>query len=328
MSVTIKDIANMAGVSYSTVSKALNDSPLVKESTKRKIVRIAEEMGYTPNYAAQKLVSKKTQVIGLIWPTIERVVLSTLVTEISNVIRQTPYSMILSVDPVSTSLKTFERFQVDGIILFEEKNDHTKFKTDIPLLSYGVGGQMEVNHPVIDPNHEQAMYKAVEYLAGLGHTFIVYIGDVSDSDFLQMEKYRGFKKAMREFRLPVDENNFIDSNGLGWYDGYRAVNQLLEREIQPTAIIGASYEISSGIIRGIKENKLDIPHDISVISLDNVPQMANLEVPLTCIGVPIDELAGEIAHSVINFIESEEQEPFVKKMTPKLTKRNSCVVRK
>src|SRR5690606_20639509 len=108
MSVTIKDIAKITGVSYSTVSKALNDSPLVKPSTKNRIHKVAREMGYEPNFAAQRLVSKQTKIIGLIWPTIERVVLSTLVMNISNEIRKTPYSMILSVEPIPASLDTFK----------------------------------------------------------------------------------------------------------------------------------------------------------------------------------------------------------------------------
>src|SRR5690625_1979221 len=150
MSVTIKDIANIAGVSYSTVSKALNDSPLVKHETKKKIVRIAKEMGYTPNYAAQKLVLKQSKVIDLIWPTVERVVLSTLVTKISQEIHKTPYSMILSVDPVQQSIETFRRFQVDGMIIFEENIDETIDNLRIPILSYGVAKDRILHYPVID----------------------------------------------------------------------------------------------------------------------------------------------------------------------------------
>jgi len=120
LSVTIKNIAQIANVSYSTVSKALNNSPLVKNSTKERIISIANELGYQPNSAAQKLVSNKTFIIGLIWPTIERIALSTLVSEISNQINKTSNSIVLSVEPIQKSLRTFERFQVDGIIYFDE----------------------------------------------------------------------------------------------------------------------------------------------------------------------------------------------------------------
>lgn len=324
MSVTIKDIANVAGVSYSTVSKALNDSPLVKENTKRRIVKISKEMGYKPNFAAQSLVSNKTKVIGLIWPTIERVVLSTLVTNISNEINQTPYSMILSVDPIHTAFETFRRFQVDGVILFEENVDQTIEPESTSFLAYGVTKEGNPKYPIIDPNHEHAMYMAVEYLSTLGHTRIAYIGDLSSDDPMQIEKYKGIKKAIEKYNLPCEEEYFIDTKGLDWYDGYTAVNKLLDLPNRPTAIVGGSYDISGGITRGILERKLLIPSDISVISYDNIPQMANMEVPMTSIGVPVDQLATEIVQSIIELVKTDNFSPYSNKMKPVLEKRHSC----
>ncbi|MCR2823171.1 LacI family DNA-binding transcriptional regulator [Lederbergia panacisoli] len=325
MSVTIKDIAKIAGVSYSTVSKALNDSPLVKPTTKSRILKVAKEMGYEPNYAAQRLVSKQTKIIGLIWPTIERVVLSTLVTNISNEIRKTPYSMILSVEPFEASLDTFKRFQVDGIIFFDEHIDISIESNHIPLLTYGVA-EKKVNHyPIIDANHEQAMFEAIKYLhSNLGHKKIAYIGDFSKTDRMQMEKLNGFKKAMKHFGLTINHHFLVDTKGLDWYDGYYAVSKLLESTERPTAIVGGSYDISGGIIRGIKEKQLQIPNDISIISYDNIPQMANMEIPLTSIGVPIEQLATEIVHSIIELIENKNLHPNIRKMKPELNIRKSC----
>ncbi|MBS4195137.1 LacI family DNA-binding transcriptional regulator [Lederbergia citri] len=325
MSVTIKDIAKIAGVSYSTVSKALNDSPLVKPTTKNRILKVAKEMGYEPNFAAQRLVSKQTKIIGLIWPTIERVVLSTLVTNISNEIRKTPYSMILSVEPIPASLEAFKRFQVDGVILFDENIDILIEPTTRPLLVYGVADKVNKYFPIVDPNHEQAMLEAVNYLySDLGHTKIAYIGDFSNSDRMQMEKLKGFKKAMKHFGLSIAPHFLIDTKGLDWYDGYNAVSKLLENSNHPTAIVGGSYDISGGIIRGIKEKKLQIPNDISIISYDNIPQMANMEIPLTSIGVPVDKLAAEIVRSIIELIENKNLHPSIRKMTPELNIRKSC----
>ncbi|MBP2075827.1 LacI family DNA-binding transcriptional regulator [Oceanobacillus polygoni] len=327
MNVTIKDIANVAGVSYSTVSKALNNSPLVKENTKRKIIKISQEMGYKPNFAARSLVSNQTKIIGLIWPTIERIVLSTLVTEISNQINKTSYSMILSVDPVQTSLETFRRFQVDGIILFEENNDEFDASQSSALLSYGVTRKDDRNYPKIDPNHEQAMHMAVEYLAMLGHTQIAYIGDLSSIDPMQIQKYKGFKKAIKQHGLFLNEDYLIDTEGLDWYNGYTATGKLFKMTNRPTAIVGGSYDISGGIIRAMKERKLHIPNDFSIISYDNVPQMANMEFPLTSIGVPVGELAAEIVKSIIKLVESEEMnsiDVYSNKMMPKLNLRSSC----
>ncbi|WP_342504805.1 LacI family DNA-binding transcriptional regulator [Sporosarcina sp. FSL K6-2383] len=328
MNVTIKDIAKVAKVSYSTVSKALNNSPLVREDTKRRIVEIAKELGYEPNFAAQRLASKQTRIIGLIWPTIERVVLSTLVTKISDKINATPYSMILSVDPVQIALDTFKRFQTDGIILFEENTDISIDTSSIPLLSYGVAGKENSPYPIIDANHEQAMYEAVHYLTQLGHTNIVYIGDLSSTDPMQIEKYNGFKKAMTLFGLPGDNDQLIDTAGLNAYDGYLATLKTLANSTHPTAIVGGSFDISGGIIRGIKERNLKIPEDISIISYDNIPQMADIEIPLTCIGVPVDTLATEIVTTIIKFIEEKDVHPLVKKLTPILNERASCAAKK
>lgn len=325
MSVTIKDIANVAGVSYSTVSKALNNSPLVKDETKEKILRIAEEMGYEPNYAAQRLVRKQTKVIGLIWPTIERVVLSTLVSEIGKQINETPYSMILSIDPVQQAVDTFRRYQVDGIILFEDTLEET-FRINrgsIPILSYGAMIKKKTTYPLIDANHVEAMHLAIQHLFELGHRKIAYIGHLSSKDSMQKAKFTGYKRALSKYGLVLQDKFVIDTEGLDWYDGYLATNKLLASDNYPTAIVGGSYDISGGIIRAAKEKNLDIPKDISIISYDNIPQMANIEVPLTCVGAPVEELAEVIVQSMIHLIQDKTQEIFVKKMTPKLIRRLS-----
>lgn len=328
MGITIKDIAKIAGVSYSTVSKALNDSPLVKDDTKKKIVTIANELGYEPNFAAQRLVSKQTKIIGLIWPTIEREVLSTLVTKINNEINKTPYSMILSVEPTANALDTFKKFQVDGIILFEENSEPSTNPTTIPLISYGVAKNRNVAYPIIDANHEQAMYKAVKHLYDLGHRDVAFIGDLSSADPMQAEKYNGFIKAMEKHGLPINEMNIINTNGLDWYNGYAATKERFKDSTFPTAIVGGSYDISSGIIRGIKETGLHIPSDVSIVSYDNIPQMANTEIPLTCIGVPVEKLAEEIVQSIIQCIEDKNGDSNAKKMSPVLVERASCAERK
>lgn len=321
MSVTIKDIAVVAGVSYSTVSKALNDSPLVKPDTKQKIIEIAKKMGYKPNFAAQRLVSKNTKVIGLIWPTIDRVVLATLVTRISHEMRKTPYSMILSIDPVEESIETFKRFQVDGIILFEEEFNQNISKYSIPILSYGVADYENKSQPIIDPSHEQAIFEAVKHLYKLGHKKICYIGDLSPKDPRQMKKYKGFLRGMEYYNLTVHKESIINTNGLNWYDGFTAVKKLQVTD-HPTAIIGGSYDISSGIIQGLKESGLGIPEEISIISYDNIPQMATIDPPLTSIGVPIDKLAAEIVQSAISLVEGGSIK--VKKLVPELTVYDSC----
>lgn len=329
MSVTIKDIAKASGVSYSTVSKALNNSPLVKTETKNKILKIAKELGYQPNFSARNLVSKKSNVIGVVWPTIERIALSALITEINDTIERNKYSMILSISKINSSVEMFRRFQVDGIIIFEEEEDpfiEPGILQAVPVLSHGVPRGNP--YPVVDVNHKKAISKAVKYLYELNHTDISFIGALTTYDPRQKEKANGYQQMMKQLKLPINKNWLVDTKGLGWYDGYFATKSLLEKGQLPTAIIGGSYDISVGILRAIKEAGLEIPRDISIIGYDNIPQMASLETPLTSIGVPIDKLAHEIVHSLLQLIEQPDEEiPLVQALTPELNDRGSCCPR-
>jgi LacI family transcriptional regulator len=323
MTITIKDISQVAGVSYSTVSKALNDSPLVKPETKAKIMKIAKDMGYQPNLAAKQLVSKQSKVIGVIWPTLERVVPSVLVTKLNEELSRHSYSMILSISPVNTSMDLFKRFQVDGVIAFDEQGHEILEATPLPIITFGVGKNK--GFPVIDVNYQEAMQTAVAYLHHLGHRKITYIGDFSPIDDRQKEKYYGFQHAMQQLGLPLNSSNLINTAGLDWYDGFMATKRLLQSTTDiPTAIIGSSYDISAGIIRALREANKIIPNDISVISYDNISQMTNMEIPITCVGVPIEEIAHQIVVTLLQMIKDRNSVPQVKTLTPTITERTSC----
>ncbi|WFA07212.1 LacI family DNA-binding transcriptional regulator [Bacillus sp. HSf4] len=325
MNVTIKDIARASGVSYSTVSKALRDSPLVKPETKKRVLQFAEQLGYTPNFAARSLASKKSQTIGLVWPTIERIALSALVTKINEVVEKNNYSMILSVNNAKEAVELFKSFRVDGIMIFEEGGE-TQLGTDatvtIPILSYGVSGGN--THPIVDVNHKKAIFKAVTHLYQLGHKNISYVGDLSPDDKRQSEKYKGFEEVILATGLKLNQNSMANTNGLSWYDGYSAAKKLLQQSQKPTAIISGSYDISVGVLRAVKEQRLNIPKDLSLISYDNIPQMASLETPLTSVGVPIDQLAHKMVDSLLSLIREPNSIPLTQKMDPEINIRMSC----
>ena len=309
-----------------TVSKALNNSPLVKPDTKSKIIRAAREMGYEPNFAAQRLVKKESKVIGLAWPTIERITHSALASKINSEITKNAYSMILSIDPIQTSLEIFKRYQVDGVIVFDEESLESiaSYSPSLPIVSYGVANSRNI--PVIDVNYQKAMYTAVHYLYEYGHENIAFIGDFSHADDRQKEKYIGFQKALHHFGLTSNSQNLINTSGLSWYDGYVATKYLMNSSCIPSAIIGSSYDISAGIVRAVREANYDIPKDISIISYDNIPQMDNIEIPLTSVGVPIDVLAKQIVQTLFKYIQDKNAVPFVQTLTPILTERSSCGV--
>jgi LacI family transcriptional regulator len=306
MSVTIKDIASLAGVSYSTVSKALNDSPLVKEKTKKKIFRIADQLGYVPNFAAKSLVSKKSNTIGLLWPTVERTAVSTLATHINNELEKYSYSMILSINEMESAIQLFTRLKVDGILVFEE--NHTKstiiHPSGIPIVCYGESGNNNIPH--IDVDRKNAIFKAVEYLFTLGHRRIAFTGD-SDQR-IQKEKYIGFTEGVMKHGLQSHPDMVMNTHGLGWQNGYDATKKLLKSSFRPTAIVSASYELTLGALRAIKDAQLRVPEDISIISYDNIPQMAELEVAMTAVGAPVEVIARKIVLYLLEQIDQNQDE--------------------
>ncbi|UFT98749.1 LacI family transcriptional regulator [Radiobacillus kanasensis] len=307
MSVTIKDIAKSAGVSYSTVSKALRDSPLVKEPTKKRIIQIAEELGYQPNAFARSLVSKKSNTIGVVWPTIQRVAHSALVTSLNQSFEKHSYTTLISINDTESAIKTFNRFQVDAILVFDDSSTKKAYSSTVPILKYGVS-HGEQHYHTVDVNRSKAIETAVHYLYQNGHKRICYLGDIGVGDYLQEEKVKGFIQAAQELKLPYSSEHIIPVSGLEQYDGYIAMRSLLQRQDLPTAIISGSHDLTKGIFRAVQEKNLSIPEDISIIGYDNIPDTQHLEVPLTTVGVPLDKVTEKLTETLLGIVEGEQVE--------------------
>ncbi|SFJ49961.1 LacI family transcriptional regulator [Halobacillus dabanensis] len=322
MGVTIKDIAKAAEVSYSTVSKALRDSPLVKEPTKQKIIKIAHQLGYQPNVAARSLVSKKSQTIGVVWPTIERVTHSALVTGLNKQLEELSYTTLISINEMEDAINTFNRYQVDAIVAFNEKNSREPAKSTVPIVTYGIAHE-DSPFPTVDVNRKQAIQTAVDHLARTGHRSISYIGDMVQEDHLQEEKVEGFRQAIKDYDLELNSTSIIKVNDLASYDGYEAMKELLKKTDHPSAVISGSHDLSKGILRAIQEAGRSIPEDISIISYDNIPATEDLELPLSTVGVPLSTITEKLSEILIALINEEtvEQSIYLK---PELNITQSC----
>lgn len=321
MSVTIKDIAERAGVSFSTVSKALRNSPLVQEKTKQKVLRIAEEMGYQPNIAARRLVSKKSQAIGVVWPSVERATTGALITLINEELEQRSYTTLLSINRIESAIAAFHRFQVDAIFIFYNHEEQVppdfRYQTNIPILIYGVAGC--VPYPTIDVRRDRATMLAVRHLHELGHREIAYIGEPSRFDLLQVEKIRMFREESE--RLGI-RHSVVPIDNMETHSGYLAAKRILQQKQRPTAIISGSYDLTRGIMQAAQELKLSIPEQLSIVSYDNIPQSVTLEVPLTTVGVDIAKIADKVTETLLHLM-NEESVPLSIFMEPELVVRSS-----
>lgn len=295
--VTIKDIAKRAGVSFSTVSKALLDNPNIKAATKERIWEIAREMGYQPNIAARSLVSKRSGAIGMIWPTVERSALSALMTMLNDELEQRGYTTLLSVSRTEAALETFNRFRMDAVLLFGDRiasSAAPSFQT--PLLVYGPAG----THPfsTVDVNRGQAIRLAIRHLAELGHRRIAYVGQPHGDDPMQTAKIEAFFDEARLLGLEVSAESVLWMEGLETHDGYIAASNMFNWETPPTAVISGGVDLTRGIYRAARERGLRVPEDLSVVSYDNLPGMEELDVPTTAVGVSVGVIASAIAEAL------------------------------
>lgn len=289
MSVSIKDIAKAAGVSHSTVSRALSNSPLVNPETAERIRRIAQEMGYFPSAIARGLVTKRTHTIGLVVTSIADPFIAEIVRGIEEVALDNGYNVFLSnsnADPDRevAVVKALRERRVDGIIVTASRVGDLylslleEFQVPIVLINNQRDGRY-VYSVATDNVHGGQL--ATNYLIELGHRRIGYItgpGRASSS----FDRLEGYKRALRQHNLPFDPT--LISQGNGRMDGgERAMNQLLSLSSPPTAVFCYNDMTAIGALKAIKSQGLRVPQDISLVGFDDIAFAAYADPPLTTV---------------------------------------------
>ncbi|MFS0722975.1 LacI family DNA-binding transcriptional regulator [Paenibacillus sp. 1P07SE] len=298
--ITIKEIAKLAGCSFSTVSKALNDSPLVKEETKRKVLQIAEQYGYRRNLLARQLVSGKSQMIGLIWQDVNNPLYAQLAMRLFQMFQVHGYEIVMMMSPPEQASDWFRQMRVDGLIFWGDVEERAlklskRLATlDTPLLV--VGSNLHLPVHVLQIDRKAGIYAAVEHLYGLGHRRIGFIGDT------QEVKLRGYKEALLDVGLPLTPG-YVLPGGLSWEDGYEAIMRLPDGEGSPTAFIGSNNLVARGALRAFTERGIAVPSEMSLIGYDELPEMAYAEVPLTSVGPPLEEVAEQTVEMMMQILQ-------------------------
>ena len=298
MAVTLKDVAEACGVSYSTVSKALKNSQLVKPKTKQMIQQKALEMNYIPNHSARALVSKRSGTIGLIWPSVDRVAVTHLISEINRAIKSLGYVMFVSIDDVAAASKKFVEFGCDGIVIFDEGDNSNlppEIYNNVPVVAYGV--DRDIPYPIINVNHAEAMIMAINALLEQGIQTIDYIGDINTNDARQIAKKDAITNYCNAQNITY---RIIDSNGLNAIEAEASVKQHLKTDTLSPGVICGSYDITVGTINAIGPENQPM-----IYSYDNIPQIRKLDYPVNAIGVPTSEIAQQIVTTLDKVIKNE-----------------------
>lgn len=311
---TIKDIAEMAKVSRSTVSRALNNSGYVGEDARKRIDKVIEETGYVPSEHAKSLRTKKTKVIGVILPTIQTETSSKIVTGLGNELSRHGYQILL----VNTNLdkeKEIEYLdllkvrQVDGIILIATNTAPALLaKINGLQMPFAMIGQEAAGITHVTYADYQASSALTSLLIRKGHQRIGFIG-VSESDkavgFLRKQ---GYLDTMASNNLSL-EDAWVQQGVFDIESGVEAMKRMIRDATEkPTAVFAVTDRLAIGALKYVKANGFDLPKDMAIVSIGASELSEHVVPALTTIDFQY-ELAGEAsAKQIIALIRGEKVE--------------------
>ena len=309
--VSIADIARAAGVSHTTVSRALRGSSLISVETRERIQQLADEMGYMPNAIAQSLQTQRTSTIGLVITSIADPFLSDVVKGVEEVARAAGFSVILSAthnDPEQEMaiIETFHRRRVDGVLVassritdeYKERLDHIRVPT--VLINSQAEAHDKILHWVTVDDRAGAQ-RAVAYLLQLGHRSIGYLG-VSSRPRSSRQRLLGYQDALNAANIPGRDEWIIMTSAqeaLPEEDvaaGQSSLSRLLDAGV--TAVFCINDMIAIGVLNACQKQGIAVPQRLNVVGFDDITMASYVSPALTTVCQPKAEL-GRLATQVL-----------------------------
>lgn len=331
MSVTIYDLAKKAGVSISTVSKALNDSYSISDETKERIKELADEIGYRPNVRAKSFATQKNGIV-LFAADLSRGVgfenphLFEIVTGIERYLDEKGYSLILKhVEKKESDVKIRELMlaeQADGVILhvsiLSHKLSSILVKESLPHL---VIGKPDFGSRAcwIDISHEAAGQLAADYLLDKGYGKILFMMGDRNLDGISQRRLKGLLGPIEEEQLPIE---IIDN--ITTIDKARAaMTKMFERKELPEVVLSTNNYLALGCMQCLREKNLEIPKDIAIMTFDNYPFSMILEPTLTAVEVDMYEMGNQAGRFILQKIKNPNLQTQSFCTTPLIIERES-----
>jgi LacI family transcriptional regulator len=331
---TIEEIAQLAGVSKTTVSRVLNNKPDVNKVTREAILKIIADYDFQPNAFAKAVSLQKSHSIGLIIPYEADYIFSNpfyieVLRGVSTEVNHRGYYLSICYPKDHNYVDMYKQKRVDGYILMSPGSYH----------SHIIESLKEVKAPFIStaqiPDYKDMIsvdvdnYKGgrmlTEYLVGLGHKEIAYIGKLSVTS--STDRLHGYQDILKENGIHLNDNMVKISKAGTSHSGYDIMKELLNENQAITAVFAASDVMTGGVIKAIKEAGLRVPEDISVVGFDDIPNSEYADPPLTTIKQPAFEKGVEATRMLIDLI-AEGIQPESKILDLELIVRKSTAIAK
>jgi len=320
--VTIKDIAKIAGVSHTCVSRALLDKEDIGKETKNIIRKLAEEMNYQPDDIARNLVSRSTRTIGVFINSFRNPRDGETIQALSEEIERRGYSLVIYTrekTPTDRAINLMLRKKVEGIVFFTMA--FWDYKGNVPAVFCGNDAYDKVPD-FVTIDRAKGVFCAVEYLMRLGHKDFAFLCHPNTRQSINRNtKFKGFRDALVKNGLPLRDEWIID--GVGFVeDGYDKTKKLLKNKM-PTAIFYNGDSAAIGGMAALAEEGVKIPDDVSVVGFDNIA-MSRYTIPsLTTIERPVSHMIAEAVKILFERMENPDSSMKHKILIPRLIIRNS-----
>jgi DNA-binding LacI/PurR family transcriptional regulator len=311
MSVTVKDIAKKAGVSHSTVSRALHSNPLISEETKQRIQQIAVDLGYLPSAAARTLKTNRSQVLGVVLSSIDDPFFSEILQGIEEIIQSSGYSLFIAAahrDPAREReiVQTMVEHRTDGVIIcstsFSEERSRQFLRYGVPIVVVNNQAVEDFRYSIYHDDVDGSR-QVTRHLIELGHTRIAYIGN-SASGRTTLDRLTGFRQEMESAGLAVPAEYLHEASGGGTDDGLSVAEHFLSLPERPTALVCYNDMVAIGVMKGLQQAGICVPEDISITGFDNIVFSAYTNPPLTTLDQPKRFIGEEAARLLLELLDT------------------------
>lgn len=298
---TIDDIARLAGVSKTTVSRVLNHKPDVDPATRQRVLRIVEEQGYVPSITASGLAGGRSRLIGVLVPSFTWPNIPDLMRGIAGVIEQTPYEMVLySINESNTQQnrsevinRIFATQLTAGLLAMFP--GHLASEPITRLYNKGfpvviIDDQVAQTTPWVSADNITGAYLAVRHLVRLGHRRIAHLQGPPEY-LVSQDRYNGYRQALLEAGITPDPELVLQGDFMP-PSGRLGADKLFEMPLEkrPTAIFAATDQMAYGVLASAEAHGLNVPQDIALVGFDDDDSSVHIRPPLTTVRQPSFEM--------------------------------------
>jgi LacI family transcriptional regulator len=330
--ITVRQVARLAGVSRSTVSRVLNNSPHVRPEVRERVQEIIAETGYHPDPIARLLSSQRSGIIGLVVPLAAQELFddpyfSYLIQGASQACNTHDLILSLSIfhskqDEVKLYPRIFRNQLFDGAIVTATRIGDPLvlqlLENEVPFVLCGRHADPRVSF--VDVDNVAGSYAAVTHLIALGHRRIATITGPSDNR-AALDRKQGYLEALKANRYETEEQ-LIVAGDFSEMSGYQAMRGL--REKKPDAVFVASDAMALGALRALREAGITVPDEIALVSFDDLPQAATASPKLTTVRQPIEETGSLAVETLIDIMDNGQHPPRRISLPTELVIRTSC----